>query len=194
MALLHIVLDSPATFEVTKTELDNGMVTKPYVAIAHCIRSGLCVSHALRSWVQISVGFDQLGPLILTLDPTTIRFLGTDERSILYIILRGQRAIWERKTKVPYGVTLTEETVSEHLQGALTDERVLLLPGSQSTWEQNLQSIQHFLMYCPLFDAWDHESLSAKPHQTFFQQTRYDLSILEVVHTIDEAGIALQKD
>lgn len=188
------MLDSPATFEVTKTELDNGMVTESYVAIAHCIRAGLCVSHALRSWVQVSIGFDQLGPIILTLDPTTIRFLGTDERSILYIVLRGQRAVWKHKTKVPLGVTLAEETVSEHLQKLLTNDRELLLPGAQSTWQRHLPSNQHFLMYCPLRDGWDRKSLSGNPHQTFRHRTRCDLSILEVVHIIDEAGIASQKD
>ncbi|MDO8055815.1 MAG: hypothetical protein Q6361_03060 [Candidatus Hermodarchaeota archaeon] len=194
MVFLHIVLDSPAKFEVTKTELDNGMVTEPYVAIAHCIRAGLCVSHALRSWVRVSIGFDQFGPLILTLDPTTIRFLGTDERSILYIILRGQRALWDRKMKVPHGIKLTEESVSELLQRLLIDDYKLLLPGRQSTWRKHLSADQRLLMYCPLFDGWGQDSLSANPHQTFSQRTRYDLSILEVVHAIDTAEIVSQKD
>ena len=194
MVLLHIVLDSPAKFEVTKTELDNGIVTEPYVAIAHYIRAGLCVSHALRSWVRVSVGFNQLGPVVLTLNPTTIRFLGTDERSILYIILRGQRALWDRKKKSPLGITLTEVPVSELLHRVLADDYELLLPGHQSTWRKHISADQNLLMYCPLFEGWDQESLSATAHQTFYQRTRCDLSILEVVHTIDAAEVVSQKD
>ena len=194
MVFLHIVLDSPAKFEVTKTELDNGLVTEPYVAIAHCIRAGLCVSHALRSWVRISIGFDQLGPLVLTLNPTTIRFLGTDERSILYIILRGQHALCDRKTKVPHGITLTEESVVELLDRLLSDDYELLLPAHQSTWMKHLSRDQHLLMYCPLFEGWTQDTLSVKAHQTFSQRTRCDLSILEVVHANDAAEMVVQKD
>jgi hypothetical protein len=194
LALLHIVLDSPATFDVTKTELDNGTVTEPYVAIAHCIRAGLCVSHGLRTWVRVSIGFDKLGPIVLTLDPTTIRFLGTDERSILYIILRGQRALWQRKTKVPHGVTLSKVPVSEFLRRLLTVQKELLLPGSESTWRKQLTANSQLLMYCPLFDEWEKDSFTVKSYQTFQQCPRCDLSVLEVVHAIDAADITSQKD
>ncbi|MFX0170050.1 MAG: hypothetical protein ACFE89_11950 [Candidatus Hodarchaeota archaeon] len=194
MSLLHIVLDSPATFEVTKTELDNGMVSEPYVAIAHCIRAGLCISHALRNWVRIHIGFDYLGPQTLTLDPTTIRFLGTDERSILYIILRGQRAKWDRKTKVPHGVTLSDVAIQDLLQSLLTEEPLFLIPGTQSTWKEQLAPGQAVVMYCPLFNNWDQGWSNAHSPKTFRRHARCDLSILEVVHTLDSTRIGMQKD
>jgi hypothetical protein len=91
-------------------------------------------------------------------------------------------------------MSLSEVPVKEQLQLLLTDKSRLLLPGSKSTWRQHLTPNQHLIMYCPLFDDWDQDFLTAIAHQMFLQRARYDLSILEVVNAIDAAGVASQKD
>lgn len=194
MPRLHIILESLAFYEVTKTELDIGAVTKPYVDIAHCIRAGFCVSHALRKWVHISIGFTQLGPLNVTLDPNTIRYLGTDERSILHVILRGQEAFRKPRTKIPYGVTLSDKLALEVLSDETHDGAKLLVPGENPTWQKFVTSVDKLVMYCPLFKEWEQEAVT--PHKPDFYSTHLhrDVAILEVVHALDSAEIRMQKD
>lgn len=194
MPLLHIILDSPALYEVTKTELDIGVITKPYVDIAHCIRAGFCVSHALRKWVRITIGFKQLGPLTMTLDPNTIRYLGTDERSILHVILRGQEAFRKPKAKIPHGVTLSDKLALEVLSNELHDGVKLLVPGESSTWQKSITTVDKLVMYCPLSEDWEQEDLASYKPDYYSNHLHRDLAILEVVHAIDSAEIGLQKD
>ena len=194
MPLLHIILESPALYEVTKTELDIGAITKSYVDIAHCIRAGFCVSHALRKWVRISIGFTQLGPLTMTLDPNTIRYLGTDERSILHVILRGQEAFRKPRTKIPHGVTLSDKLALEVLSNETRDGVKLLAPGDTSTWQKLVTSVDKLVMYCPLSKEWKQEDFAPYKPDFYSKHLHRDLAILEVVHAIDSAEIGLQKD
>lgn len=192
--LLHVILDSPATYELTKTELDIGVITEPYIAIAHCIRAGFCVSHALRNWVQITIGFDALGPFVLTLDPTTLRYMGTDERSILHIILRGQQAYQSSKSKIPHGITLAGKSVKEILENLMKDNAILLIPGEQATWQNSISKGERVVMYCPLSHDWSPELMLAFAPQYYWNQLQPDLAILEVVHMMDYLNVAVQKD
>ncbi|MFW9831533.1 MAG: hypothetical protein ACFFD8_07135 [Candidatus Thorarchaeota archaeon] len=194
MRLFHIILDSPAQFEITKTELDIGMITQPYIDIAHCIRAGFCVSHALRSWVRITIGFDNLGPFSLTLDPTTIRFLGTDERSILHVILRSQEAQYTSKAKVPYGVSLSENSVMEILAAHQQDRSLIIFPGKDATWESATAHIDSLVMYCALSKEIKPEIETRFKGKVYKSSHRPDLSILELVHTLDTSGLVVQKD
>lgn len=194
MPLLHIFLESPALYEVTKTELDIGAITKPYIDIAYCIRAGFCVSHALRKWVRISIGFTQLGPLTMTLDPNTIRYLGTDERSILQVILRGQEAFRKPRTKIPYGVTLSDKLALEVLSNETSNGVMLLVPGESSTWQKLVTSVDKLVMYCPLSEEWEQEELIPYNPDFYSKHLHRDLAILEVIYAIDSAEIGLQKD
>ncbi|MFX1319532.1 MAG: hypothetical protein ACFE9D_05510 [Promethearchaeota archaeon] len=186
MPRLHIFLDSPASNELTKTELDIGIVTRPYVAIAHCIRAGFCISHALRDWVRITIGFTQLEPYSLTLDPTTIRYLGTDERSILHIILRAQEAYRRSKVKMPYGVTIHEEPFQGLLKTSLNQEGLLLIPDQTSSWRAKISEFSKFAMYCPLSKVWD--PIEHLPSEIAFYHDflARDIAILELVHALDQ--------
>lgn len=194
MPFLHVILDSPATFDLTKQELDIGAITKPYVAIAHCIRAGLCISHALRKWVRITIGFGFLGPLAMTLDPSTIRYLGTDERSILHIILRAQNAYRTPQTKVPYGVTLSDKPALEILTEKCLEDTILLIPGENHTWQETLAKTNRFIMYCPLFEEWNQEAIMKLNPVYYRDESRRDLAILKVVHLLDSIELAMQKD
>jgi len=194
LPLLHIILESPALYEVTKTELDIGAITKPYVDIAHCIRAGFCVSHALRKWVRISIGFAQLGPLTVTLNPNTIRYLGTDERSILHVILRGQEAFRKPRTKIPYGVTLSGRLSLEVLSDETRDGAKLLVPGENPTWQKFVTSVDKLVMYCPLSIEWEREAVTPYTPDFYSNQLHRDVAILEVVHALDSAEIRMQKD
>ena len=194
MPLLHIILESPALYDITKTELDIGGITKPYVDIAHCIRAGFCVSHALRKWVRISIGFSQLGPLTMTLNPNTIRYMGTDERSILHVILRGQEAFRKPRTKIPYGVTLLDKIALEVLSDETRDGGKLLVPGENATWQKIVKTVDKLVMYCPLSNEWEQEDFAPYNPAFYSKHLHRDLAILQVVHAIDLAEIGLQKD
>jgi hypothetical protein len=191
---LHVFLNSPAVHEVTKTELDIGVVTEPYVIIAHCIRAGFTVSHALRDWVLITISFDNLGPLTMTLDPTTIRYLGTDERSILHIILRAQKAHQDQKTKVPHGVTLSNKSIHEILSENIPSDALLLIPGKNSTWEDALAKTSQVAMYCPLSTEWANEELIIHKPEIYQDELQRDLAILKVVQALDTVDLVMQKD
>ena len=179
------ICDSPANNDLTKTELDIGIITKPYVDLAHCIRAGFCVSHALREWVRITIGFDHLGPLSVSLDPTTIRYMGTDERSILHIILRAQETRRRKKANIPYGVTLVEEPVSERIVDILGQDVLLLMPGEEATWKEGIPEFSRFAMYCPLFEEEKVNGFSPTHLTHYNRQIPRDVAILEVVHTLD---------
>lgn len=194
MPHLHVFLDSPATHEITKTELDIGFVTEPYVRIAHCIRAGFTVSHALREWIRITLSFDHLGPLTMTLDPTTIRYLGTDERSILHIIMRAQKAHQEPKTKVPHGVTLSNSSMHELFSKIVPEYATLLIPGKNSTWRDTLSKTSQMVMYCPLFTEWSNEVFLKHRPEFYRDDFHRDLAILEVVQALDALDFVMQKD
>ena len=194
MPHLHVFLDSPAVHEVTKTELDIGIVTEPYVRIAHCIRAGFTVSHALRDWVRITLSFDHLGPIAMTLDPTTIRYLGTDERTILHIILRAQKAHQEPKNKVPHGVTLSNSSMHELFSKIVPDNATLLIPGKNSTWRDALSKSSQMVMYCPLFTEWSTEAFLKHRPEFYRENIHRDLAILEAVQALDALNCVMQKD
>ena len=185
MPHLHIFLDSPANTDLTKTELDIGIITRPYIDLAHCIRAGFCVSHALRDWVRITIGFDHFGPFSVSLDPTTIRYMGTDERSILHIILRAQQARRRKKTKTPYGVALFEESVRERIISAIDQDVLLLMPGEESAWREGVPQFSRFAMYCPLFEDWKENDFASTSWKHYNDQILRDVAILEVIHTLD---------
>ena len=182
---MHIFLDSSANNDLTKTELDIGIITKPYVELAHCIRAGFCVSHALRDWVRITIGFDHLGLFSVSLDPTTIRYMGTDERSILHIILRTQESRRRKKTKTPYGVTVFEEPVSERIAAAVGQDVLLLVPGEEPTWKESVLNFSKYAMYCPLFEEDNMKTVSSPHWKQYHRQFPRDVAILEVIHTLD---------
>ena len=185
MPRIHIFLDSPANTELTKTELDIGLITQPYVELAHCIRSGFCVSHALRDWVRISIGFHYQDSYVLQLDPTTIRYMGTDERSILHIILRAQEVRRRPKTKIPYGVSFVKEPIRDVLLQAYNSEKLLLLPNVQLTWNKVVRQYSEILMFCPLVENWDRRGLTVSNTAQYSHQIPRDVAILEVVHTLE---------
>ncbi len=186
MPRLHIFLDSPATNELTKTELDIGIVSQPYVDIAHCIRAGFCVSHALREWVRITIGFDGSEPYSLTLDPTTIRYMGTDERSILHIILRAQDAQRQRKAKIPYGVSISTNPLEETITSFLESDTILLLPNQTETWKERQTGLSKLAMYCPLMENREVVNLQTDSFLSYSDQIPRDIAILEVVHALDD--------
>ena len=185
MPRFHIFLDSPAQTELTKTELDIGLITQSYVDIAHCIRSGFCISHALRDWVRIYIGFHYQEPYTLQLDPTTIRYMGTDERSILHIILRAQEAHRKTNSKIPHGVSFKEQSVRDVLMKHLNQEKLLLIPNTQSTWKKVFEQYPEILMFCPLIDPWEMGNLTAKNISHYSHLLPRDVAILEVVHALD---------
>ncbi len=194
MPFLHIFLESLAHLELTKTELDIGIVSEPYVDIAHCIRTGFCVSHALREWVRITIGFPNLESLVFTLDPTTIRYLGADERSILHIILRTQQSRRRAKTKIPYGVTISDTTLRNVLSKETTNDTLLLIPGKEPTWQPNLVKASKIAMYCPLYVSNSPDVASATNKALYQRNLPRDIAILQVVHALDSQEIVLQKD
>jgi len=193
---LHIILDSPAEFPVSKTELDIGAVTEPYQNIAQCIRAGLCISHNLRRWVWISICFNNLGPLTININPQTIQFLGTDERSILHIILRAQNESnkSKRKSKTPHGISISKMDAKETITKKMTPSTLLLFPGKETTWYDQISDKDVFLMYCPLFEynttEWEHQY----PIRHYLDFHKRDLAILTVLHHLDSIGVDVQKD
>lgn len=182
---LHVVLDSAAEFPVTKTELDAGIVTRPYTDIAYCIRAALCVSHDLRRWVHVTLCFDQLGPLALHIDPKAIRFMGTDERSILYLVMRGQAILHApgRRRRTPRGMTVSRVTAREVVEGEADEEKLLILPGPSKTWRSTLEPSKEIVMYCPLGEVpeWS-QQMRCKYYQDYH---RRDISILAVLRELD---------
>ena len=182
---MHIFLDSPAKIELTKTELDIGIVTQPYIDIAHCIRAGFCVSHALRDWVRITIGFQLFEPYSLTLDPTTIRYMGTDERSILHIVLRAQESQKQRKIKVPHGVSISKKPLRKQLLDSLGGDVLFLSPNEKSTWKEKVSQFKKLVMYCPLFEKWDRSNLDSPQTAYYDHFVPRDIAILEVVHALD---------
>jgi hypothetical protein len=183
---LHIFVDSSAGNDLTKTELDIGIISQPYVAIAHCIRAGFCVSHALRDWVRIIIGFPKLEPYSLTLNPTTIRYMGTDERSILHIILRAQEARRRSKVKVPYGVTIHEKPMRDTLETSLNQDVLFLIPSPTPSWQGMLSEFAQLAMYCPLYSNGDQIELNFSTIAQYNDFLPRDIAILEIVHTLDQ--------
>lgn len=194
MQRLHVVLDSPAQFYLTKTELDMGMVTQPYQDIAQCVRAALCVSHSLRQEVRLTVCFDDIGPLSLHLNPQTIRFMGTDERSILQIVLRAQEASRAPKKDrlMPAGVHMSDMDAQNTVAEVLGSEALLLLPGPAATWQE--YAARPLTMYCSLSEskqkAWFHQF----PSQYYEDTHKPDLAILRVLHALDEIPGVGEKD
>jgi len=166
-------------------ELDAGIVTRPYLDIAYCIRAALCISHDLRRWVHITLCFDQLGPLTLHIDPKAIRFMGTDERSILHLVMRGQAALQTpgRRRKPPRGVTVSCVTVREVIEREISKAKMLVFPGPSSTWYNALESSEELVMYCPLEEPpeWT-QQIRCEYYQDYH---RRDISILAVLRELD---------
>jgi tRNA pseudouridine-54 N-methylase len=181
-----VFLDSPATNELTKTELDIGVVSRPYVEVAHCIRASFCVSHALREWVRITIGFDEIGPYTLTLDPTTIRYMGTDERSILHIVLRAQESQRRRKAKVPYGVSIAQRFLEDSITSFLDAETTLLIPSQTENWKEKQTELSKLAMYCPLFEDRDPSKFQTDLLLSYSRKIPRDIAILELVHALDD--------
>ena len=130
----------------------------------------------------------------MTLNPNTIRYLGTDERSILHVILRGQEAFRKPRTKIPYGVALSDKLALEVLSNEICDEVKLLAPGESSTWQNLVTSVDKLVMYCPLTKEWKQEDLVPYNPDFYSKHLHRDLAILDVVHAVDSAEIGLQKD
>jgi hypothetical protein len=191
---LHVVLDSPAQFYLTKTELDMGMVTQPYQDIAHCVRAALCISHSLRQGVRVTICFDEIGPLSLHLDPQTIRFMGTDERSILQIVLRAQDASRapKRERLMPAGVRMSQLDAQNTVAETLGSEALLLLPGPRATWEE--YAARPLTMYCSLWEPKQKAWFQQFPSQYYQDVHKPDLAILQVLHTLDKIPELGQKD
>lgn len=196
MQHLHVIIDSNAQFPITKTELDSGIVTQPYVTIAHCIRSALCISHNLRRWVQISICFNAFGPLTLTFNPNTLRFMGTDERSILYITLRGLEAGLrnKRKRKSPLGVTVQFISALELISKEMSPNTLLLLPGHHAGWFETLETAEKHVMFCPTYQNPTLEPYTKWKHKEYKVFHKCDLSILEVIYRLEGQSLAMEKD
>ena len=196
MHQLHLILDSPARFRVTKTELDIGHISKPYEDIAQCIRAGFCISHNIRRWVRITIHFDHLEALAVTLDPQTIRFLGTDERSILHIILRAQEASQRsaKHRKVPHGVTIENLSAIETVSANTRNTSLVLLPGDKANWQDSIMKKTTFLMYCPLYEEAKLEPFTTFSRRVYHSYHRYDIAILEVLYTLETLGLVMEKD
>jgi hypothetical protein len=171
-----------------------GMVTQPYQDIADCVRAALCVSHSLRQTVRVTICFDEIGPLSLHLNPQTIRFMGTDERSILQILLRAQEASRApKKTRLmPVGVQDSQLTAQNTVAEALDSRAILLLPGPQATWQQHAAS--PLVMYCSLSESRQKTWFSQFPSQSYQEAHKPDLAILRVLHTLDDMIEVGQKD
>ncbi|MFX1563259.1 MAG: hypothetical protein ACFFDP_08120, partial [Promethearchaeota archaeon] len=139
---------------------------------------------------------DQLGPYTLHFNPKSIRFMGTDERSILHIILRAQKAVYgrKRKDKTPHGISIDKLDAEETLARKMTPETLLIFPGTKSTWQNQISDKEILLMYCPLFEyktiEWKHEY----PSLQYLDFQKRDLAILTVLHHLDSMGVGLQKD
>ncbi len=143
------------------------------------------MSHALREWVRIIIGFHQPDTFTLTLNPTTIRYLGTDERSILHIILRSQEARAHTNTKIPFGVTISEESIRDRLADGLNQDTLLLIPNKIPTWKERLFEFSKLAIYCPLYEDWEKNDLIAVNIAKYQKQIPRDVAILEVIHTLD---------
>ena len=130
----------------------------------------------------------------MTLDPPTIRLLGTDERSILHIVLRSQETQTSRRAKVPYGVTLSNDSILETLTKHHQDKTLLIFPGETATWEKTAAAVDTIIMYCPLNEKRNNEMATQFKGEFYQDHHRRDLSILELVHSIDSAGLVVQKD
>jgi hypothetical protein len=191
---LHVILDSPAQFYLTKTELDMGMLSQPYEDIAQCVRAAFCVSHSLRQDVRLTICFDELGPLSLHLNPQTIRFMGTDERSILQIVLRAQEASQAPKKDrlVPAGVHMNAIDAQSTVAELLNSETLLLLPGLKATWQEFAAT--PLTMYCSLSEPKENPWLRQFPCQYYEAAPKSDLAILQILHTLDAASGAMEKD
>jgi hypothetical protein len=144
--------------------------------------------------VRISIGFPELGPLTIALNPNTIRYLGTDERSILHVVLRAQQAFRNPKAKIPHGVTLFDKPALKVLSDEIRDDVQLLIPGEKPTWKKLLPKMPQLLMYCPLSNDWNQNILTHYNPEFFSNHLHRDLAILELIQVLDSAEIGLQKD
>lgn len=182
---LNIVVDSPAEFVITKTELDIGVICQPYQDIAHCVRTALCISHNLRRWVHLVICFEKIGPMSIHLDPKSIQYMGTDERSILLLLMKGQETLQKRKQRTPRGLRISTSGAEKTLSQLASEESLLLFPGKRSSWERTVCSFKNIVMYCPLSEEplsqWT-DSFSGKHYK---DHHRRDLAILEIIHELD---------
>jgi hypothetical protein len=120
--------------------------------------------------------------------------MGTDERSILHIILRAQETRRSKKAKIPYGVAIFEEPIRERIDSTLGQDVLLLIPGEESTWSEGVPKFSRFAMYCPLFEDGKENAFSSTHLKRYNHLIPRDVAILEVVHKLDSVQIAMQKD
>jgi hypothetical protein len=111
--------------------------------------------------------------------------MGTDERSILHIILRAQKARQRRNGKAPYGVTIHEEPIRGKLETCLNPEVLLLIPGQTPSWQLKASDFSQLAMYCPLYQNGDQIELDLPTIVHYDDSLPRDIAILDVVHTLD---------
>jgi hypothetical protein len=120
--------------------------------------------------------------------------MGTDERSILQIVLRAQEVnrAPKRDHPMPFGVQNSQLDAQNAVAEALGPNALLLLPGPKATWQEH--ETKSLVMYCSLSESRRKAWFSQFPSQFYEDAQKPDLAILRVLHALDERTEPREKD
>jgi hypothetical protein len=122
--------------------------------------------------------------------------MGTDERSILYLVLRGLEAGLgeKRKRKIPHGLTVQFLSAHELISKEISPNTLLLLPGDRDSWFETVENVEKLVMFCSIFPKPNLEPYTQWEHKDYKALHKCDLSILELLYRLEGPSLAMEKD
>lgn len=111
--------------------------------------------------------------------------MGTDERSILLLLMKGQKTIRKRRQRTPVGLRISPSSAEETLSQLVNEDTLLLFPGKNAKWQRIVSSFKDIVMYCPLSEEPLSQWTKSFTGQHYNDYHRRDLAILELLHKLD---------
>ncbi len=111
--------------------------------------------------------------------------MGTDERSILLLLMKGQTTFLKRKQRAPAGLRISPSNAEETLSQLANEDALLLFPGRSTNWERTVRDFSRIVMYCPLSENPSLQWTNSFTGKHYNDYHRRDLAILAVLHKLD---------
>jgi hypothetical protein len=119
--------------------------------------------------------------------------MGTDERSILLLLMKGQNTYLKKKHRTPAGLRINLSSAEETLSQLVSKDTLLVVPGKNNTWQNTASSFNHIVMYCPLSGMPIPQWMTSFNDYHYHDYHRRDLAILEILHKLDLINWAKEK-
>ncbi len=111
--------------------------------------------------------------------------MGTDERSILLLLVKGQNQMGKRKQHTPIGLRISSSTSEETVSKLTEKDTLFLSPGTTANWQNPVTSFEEIVMYCPLSEGLLPRWATSSNGHYYKDYHRRDLAILEILHQLD---------